>query len=859
MARLPLLENLPLPKRAPHQSYQLGPLLRIDDNLLDNRQKTYREQLVENIEALLTLGLKARPLQNRLDQLIAQPAPTNLTRAIEVARAIVLQQALPVWLGMASPTDQALHAELVEQSRLSAPEDRDYLHGIPALRELATQRLSELLKARYPDLTLNPNDILIPLRPSLQGAVQTLIDFAVKHQPNLHGENIQPRSRTSVPLPATLNASAVIQLVQQVGLQSLYQAWIAEHLAHDTNSLERRRLFCRQLPWQLLRYAHEEHLEERLSASAWGFIQQVFDMPDSVARLAVSGATAVIRPLELLANPRATKVQAPGMYLIGARPPGSGPLVLYAPYCPGNTLREFQREEDVIREISTPGLLHDWLLQRLEAPHQAVYRNLLQAQHHPSASEVRLASSPITGNILTRLFKDNTQLLTTMLASQFDRSGQEQWQGFTQLSRGGVLAALQFLQGKLMYPLVVWRSYKLFKASAEHLQQQRFGEGLKAFISGVAQLASLRRSLEPAPAPPAPLSAERALEWEDQSAPSATALLDIDLTEPTRTRLQALENHEIELSQLDWEPRTHLHKNATTGQWFTALAGKVYPVRKAGEHWQLANQDRQGPYISRDTRGQWALDLNLYHPRYGKTLSRYGGRIQTRRGEREAINIEAAGMRDAALSSWKAQAINEALNVATYYAVNCKRNIIHFAAQRNPGSRVGRFFTELFGVITLNPDQVRRVEAQIDGVLNELVNHTLTSPDSRRFVCGTSRYNAEGTFAFTLPDDIEQKIYLLDRFFDPQMDVYQNRLNTPFDIPAHARATVLIHELSHLKCFTEDIAYMDSMRPFSDLINLRIRGAPVLKTELDNLRDMALSVLTPATILFKSWDVFSAT
>lgn len=86
------------------------------------------------------------------------------------------------------------------------------------------------------------------------------------------------------------------------------------------------------------------------------------------------------------------------------------------------------------------------------------------------------------------------------------------------------------------------------------------------------------------------------------------------------------------------------------------------------------------------------LDLDRHHPRFGKTLSRYAGRLSTRAAEREAINIEAVGLREiAALSSWKARCIDEALNVATYYAVTCKRNIVNFAVQRAPNSRVGRF------------------------------------------------------------------------------------------------------------------------------------------------------------------------
>lgn len=198
------------------------------------------------------------------------------------------------------------------------------------------------------------------------------------------------------------------------------------------------------------------------------------------------------------------------------------------------------------------------------------------------------------------------------------------------------------------------------------------------------------------------------------------------------------------------------------------LAGKVYAVKKTGEHWRLSKGKQHGPYLLRNAQGQWTLDLDTHHPRYGKILSRYMGQVSTWLDERDAINVEAVGMRAiTAMSSWKAQCINEALNVATYYAVTAKRNLENFATLRGPDSRLGRFFSELFGVIALTPEQVQRVERRVDEVLDELINHTLVGPDSMRFVSGTARETQQDTIAFILLKDAEHKIYLLDRFFAP--------------------------------------------------------------------------------------------
>lgn len=858
--RLPLLENLPVSRRIPHHACRLGPLQRIDEHLLHNRQQSYSDFTRDEIDQVLVMGLSATRFQDCMDRLIRRQTPSNLPRSITLARALIHQQALPVWLGMARPHEQILQAELLEQYRVSAPDERDYLHSIVPMREHIFSTLSTLLGARFPGQVYNPDNVLIPGRIDLEGHTQTLTDFALRHLPDLRAETIRPRSRTSIPLPETLDGAAIVQLVRQLDLKTLYRQVLSGLLqGQSDDARERRRLFCRQLPWQLLQYAHEQTLTERLSATAWGFIRQVFDMPDAVARAAVHGVTAMIRPLELIATAGASQAKVLGCYLIGPKPGASGPLVLYAPYSPKHLLKEFPSEAALLHEFTSPGALQEWVIGQLQAPHQATYRNLLSERWRPDLSDIRLGDSPIAGNLLNRLFDDNTQMLLQMLAGQFCASGKTHWDAVTSLLSKGIPKSLQFMAGKLTYPLTVWRSYQLFKTSAEDLQEHRWQHSLKTFVAGVAELASLRKALDqwlpPTPPSEQPLPFD---DWLDAPAPVAASLDELDLTAPGRTALQAFENHQVALSDLERSAPPFVYTDNDTRTHFVPLAGKVYSVRKAGERWRLSRDEQHGPYVRANAQGEWTLDLDRHHPRYGKTLSRYAGKMQTWAAERDAINIEAVGMREiAALSSWKAQCIDEALNVATYYAVTCKRNLLHFAPLREPGSRLGRFFSELFGVVTLTGEQVQRIERRVDEVLDELINHTLVGPDSQRFVCGTHRYSPQNTFAFVLPEDREQKIYLVDRFFDPPLDIYQNRLTTPFNISAHARATTLIHEITHLKSLTEDLAYLDSMRPFHDLINLNVSGARRMHTDLADLRDTALSTLTPATMLFRTWDEFT--
>lgn len=845
-----LLQNLSIRHRAPHQTYQLGPLQRIDGHFLEDRQQSNLTNDLDAIDHWLSMSLGPTQLQNHLDELLLRIAPSNIGRANTIANAIIQQHALPTWLGMASPSEQLLHAELLEQYRLSAPDNRDYLHGLPDLRETVANTLTTLLKARYPDDALDPENILIPARIAFNGHTQSLTDFALLHLPDLLPDNLTPKARGTSPLPTSLNGSAVVQLVRQVDIKKTYQDLLTTHLTADTDDArERRKLFCRQLPWQVLRHAHEEKLAERLSPSAWSFIKQIFDMPDAVARDAVSGATAMIRPMELIATTGATPAKALGIYIIGPRGKASGPSVLYAPYAPLHVLREYDTEEQLREAIGTPGPLQDWVISQLSESDQATFRNLFsESTSREEEEKVSLASNPIRGNLLRQLFHDNAEHLIKMLACQFEKTGRNLWNGITSLFRKGVPMALQFIAGKLKYPLVVWRSYKLFKASAEQLQEQHFSEGLSLFIRGLATLASLRKQLDqllpPTPAPEVPSS--------------GTTVDTVDVTEPVRTLLQYVEDIAVALTDLRSDPLSHVYTQPVNNRTYVPVAGRVYPVVRSGEDWRVSLANELGPFVERNAQGQWVLDLSVREPRFGPTLSRIKGRVVTQRTLRSSINIEAAGLPAIrGLDMDKGLCIDRALNVALYYTITCGRNLTLFARKRDPESRVGRLLTEMFGVLAFNPTRVEKIRARVREIENGLSTPDLLALDSKRFVCGKARWDANDTFAFVIPEDAEQKIYLLDLFFETGMSIYAGNLNAPFDIDDHARAATLIHEMSHLVSNTEDIAYLDSPRPFLDLISRSTPDSLRQYTALDNLQSTALSVLTPATMLFKTWDELS--
>lgn len=838
--RTALLQNLFMRLRAPHQNYQLGPLQRIDGHFLENRQQSNLAHDLDTIDHWVSMSLDATQLQDRLDDVMLRMAPSNLDRAKAIANTIVQQHALPVWLGMASTADQFLHAELLEQHRLSAPDNQDYLHGLPDLREQVASNLTKLLKARYPDDALDPDNILIPARVVLNGHTQSLTDFAMRHLPDLLPDNLTPSAKGTVPLPKSLDGSAVVQLIRQLDIGTAYRELLNAHLSADTDDARARRdLFCRQLPWQLLRYAHEEKLEERLSTSAWGFIQQIFDMPDAVARDAVNGATAMIRPLELIATDGAQPAKALGIYVIGPDATASGPLVIYAPYAPLRVLTEYGSEEKLLDDINLPGPLQDWIVRQLGDPDQATFRNLFKesasAEQIKPKENVRLASNPIRGNILRHLFHDNALQLIKMVGCQFEKFGKDQWDGITSLLGKGISLSLQFIAGKLKYPLVVWRSFKLFDAAAEDLQAQRFDEGMRTFIRGLFTLASLRQGLDESFEPD---SAPTDLAQEATS--SATTIATLDITHPERTRLRYFEELTVALTDLSEDPKRHVYTQAVSGRHYIPMAGKVYPVVEHGDRWSVSHAEQEGPYVRRNAQGQWVLDLNPHDVRYSPATHRL------RRGSASyQMNVQAQGRADIrakypVLDGY----IESALSVALLYTFNCQRNLMLFRRARY--DRVTTILNDMFGIAHLNPQQLDRIDLSVRNVYVGLLQKSLLDRDSDRFVYGVDKLSRSQSFAFVLPADPRKKIHLLEKFFHPRLYASSFQLLQPFDIDEHARAATLIHEMSHIMGGAEDICYLDSMRPFLDLMDPSSRQYQ----DLFDVQHTSISHLTPQDDLF---------
>ncbi|MGJ7513660.1 dermonecrotic toxin domain-containing protein [Pseudomonas baetica] len=843
-ARSSLLENLRLDERLPGKTWALAPLQRIDEYFLDHIQRPYLQLDQRSITDALASNLSHKALTDLLNAVALRQPKTGLMRATDIAHSLTTQQKLPAWLAKAPVKDLMLHAELLQQYLNNVTDDQDYLSGVRSLARTAHHELTKQLKADAFDL--DPDKVRIKPRRMLAARPQTLTDFALMHHKDLDQLRFDLESLDAVLIPQAMDETYIKGLIRNLNLGQHHRSTLEAAFAESgTQAEERKRRFYAQLPWQLMHYAHSEKLQERLSDTGFDLICQVMDMPDTIARASINGADAIIRPLELRGIRSGQTIKVSGIWLIGKKGSVSGPQVLIAPCSPTHGLKEYDGENLLLSELMTPGALQDWVLNSLPPADRTLYKARMTSMDKASDG-IALASNPIRGNLFKQMFQDNAALLARLLGCQSDNDAQGEWDSIKYLLGEELDQATSLFMAKLKYPIAVWRSYLDTKESAEDLQLHKWGAAIRAFISAIAQLATLRESMDSrmpqtsAPGEDIPQVLETAIRWQD-----------IKITAPDRTRLKRYQNTDVDLGSLSLNPTLGLYTDPTTKQHYGPVEGRVYPIAKMGTRWRITDSKTQGPYLRQNSAKQWILDRQTALPRFGM-LNRIGTAVSAWAG----MNVDAVGMPDIRLLfPVKARLLNEALDLATSYAWNSVRNLQLLKSTSSRVTPVHQLITDFLGGPTVLPVHVQMIEKAIGDIFEALLEPSLRKPKSQRFAVGRVLEQKDHTFGFTVPGDQTRRIYLAEKFFHPNLDHYRNYLSdAAFPISAHARASTLIHELSHIVSNTVDIAYIDPGRPFVDLIettNLRAAG---LKNELADIQSRALSIKTPLSELFAVYD-----
>lgn len=859
--RFGLLANLPCAQRKPHGRYQLEAFELIEDNVLLDRMNSFIRLFEIEYGYLKTLKtrnwqLTGVALVKSLEALRDKGAPTNLTRAKRIARADWWQQKLPAWLGTASLGDQRLHIDLLEQYRNSVLDGKDYLDGIEPLQAYTNKKLQALLDARFTEKGLDPETIQITPNLALAGPPGSLSEFALNHVDVTQKTGFKVSSTSRRKLPDSLNETAVKQLLLSLDIATSYKQHVLDKLSGTTEDVQQRKQrFHQQLPWQLLQYAHARCLQQYLSPSAFDLIHQVLDMPDAIARQAVRGASALIRPLELIKTDGAAAIKALGLYLIGSGTDAQAPHVLYAPYHRGPGFTEFKDEASVVAAFNRPGSLQDLLISRLPANQQSTFKNLFAATLG-QLSEVTLASNPIQTNIFDTLFNDNTRLLSDLLTTQTDRKRQFDWETVRHLLSVGARFAGRQLPGKLTFFETLWESYQDFKSSSEALQQHDWKAGLHDFIAGAAEMVSLGFMNREdtfgllAPVGPAPQNTPAApIDWKD-----------IASTAPIRTDLRAFEATGVSLRDLQRIPADGTFKASGSDKRYVSVVGKVFQVAKVNQVWRVVHDKGEGPILKRLPESQeWVIAPQRQTVRYGKAMSTLANAYSDYKAS-DTLNIEARGMAEIRRKyPHHANVIVQALETARYYSLNALHNLDQARQQVSSGSRLDTYLKTFFGVNQVEANLITKLHAAVAPICQILADPSWESRNQKRIVIGNLKSADDTATAFVLEPNAGGKIYLTQFFFDAGLDTYKAIVPESFNVDAHAQGATLIHELTHQLLDTHDIAYLDALLPFPDLISQATHyGRARYEAQKDQQLN-GLSLSTPRSRLFMGWDTAAST
>lgn len=848
--RLLLLENLSPLAQGFHQNFRLADFHLISENVMHDRVQSAIEQFLQRGKWVRERKLSKSIEEQALKNLNLQVIDSNLQQASALAKALGEQQSLPVWLGTAALGDQQLHLEILQQWRNSVTEDKDYLHGLPTLRDHLRQTLKSLLSSRFQAPDLDPQQIAVTPELALAGPAMSLTDFALNHSHIAQQTSFKVTSSSNAVLPKNLNQQAVRSLLLSLDIGSTFASKLTSALsAKDANAQARQQRYVRQLPWQLLQHAHQLKLQHRLSAVAFDLITQVLDMPDALARATVAGANALMRPLALIKTSGAKAITALGMYLIGPAPGEPGPQVLYAPYHGEQAFSEFADDAAVIAALNVPGALQNLLLRRLPDSEQSIFSALFKSSAG-QPSEITLASKPVDGNALLQLFSDNLALLPRLLRSHSLPSAQADWDVAKNLCSSGIKLIRGLLPGKLAYVQFLWQAFKDFMDSAEALQDHHWKRALETFIAGAAEMITLGR-----------LSLESTLVTEEASVeqapvetpPSAPHWHQIRPTAASRTTLQTFETSTVVLKDLTHKAADGTYEDLKTKTLYAPIAGKVYPVEQPGAVWQIKGTEQAGPVLQRTASRQLMIDPDRHTVHFGKALSKMYHRHTTEREARVWLNIEAQGMAEIrARHPEKARMLTQAVDMARYYALNSLHNMAQLK-NHAPGTRLDTFLKSFFGVQRVDADILAKIKKAIVPICNALVDPTEDLMNTDRFVVGSNRYRNTGLIAFVVDDDSRKRVHFTEKFFNQELDWYKVGLTQPFNVEGHAQASTLIHEFAHQASKALDIASLEARRPFADLIATITGYGAALKENQTRFQREALSLETPREELFSRW------
>ena len=844
---------------------------------LDDARRAYHQGVVANVSS--------QELQDSVDNyIVAIEAGFNVASVLLQADTVVFESALPEVLAHATMKEKYDYSRILQRYRNAVVDDRDYLHGIVGIDEYTVKALKEQLALDFPMHALDAQAINVIITqtssPAWSGEIaslgsavsstnQTLSVYALRGFGQLTG-HLSFSTPGKVPLPNGFDERYVKSLVRQLNVGEKYRTLLENKLVVDTEeSSERFKLFCAQLPPQMLEIAFRDKLKGALSEKAYSYLEHVLNRPDAMARELLEGQRIVIRPLALRSSPDAVPDEVSGIYLVGPDAKAPGPLVVVVMYSREYLIKEYPDEASFVADIIDREVLQTQLLNRLNPWQRKVYANGGFKEPHinyigqdffsidlfETPAPITISQEDFKGNFLSKMYKDNCQRLLDMAKSQSVTTAEADWASFKELLSLVMATAIQFVPARLAIPLTIWQTRDTLKAVASAASQAHWGEAVSEFVTSLSMLLTLRqpRASERNTGTAEVTSLEQAYELHPVSNGASG---QSRLTTKYESALEPYVEHGVSLSELKHDPLTDIYQHVTTEKFYAVVLGRVFQIQLLERRWRIyIGADQDGPALRHDTTSErWEVDIREPLAGGGPIFSRHEVAHGTQGFIKEAIGMAQI----LALYPDKATVIQEAHQRAVSYLNEGREVLKHIDDSDAVSQEHAAWLINFLGVSRLTAVQIQRIDSVVEHVLSRLIKPSMNPTSSKRYVVGRCSVYDPRPVAFVTQLDKRKYIYFFENFFNTQLDIRQagtmDELKVtvpPFDFNTHFRATTLIHEVCHQVAGAEDIAYMNASLPFVELLTDAVPLTARSATATRVLQAQALSIYTARHDLFK--------
>lgn len=871
-------------------------LHRADGHAIEALQQIAQDRVQQNLEALCSRAVRCHfeaELFNRLavaterDELLKN---TLDTLSVRIGNSL-FEALMPEWFSMASVHDLGLFYGTLRRYLQASNGGKDFLFAIPTLQDFTREKLAAQLKKDFIGQSFDPDTITLTSRryviaspalgevPSAIPAAtsvhsESLTDYAINRFVNEQGSVFSVDSADCPQAAHLLTPAYLRRLVRQLDVGAGYTALLRSAFAPDhPEYATRKRIYFAQMPLILQAMALPEKVVGALSETGYAYLTQVVEMPDGIARSPVDGVKVILSPLQLVADAGMTPDPVAGVYLICPEAVDRGPIILYAVYNPSFTFREYDSQTALLDDIRSDESLQRLLLERLDPEvHRRYAYGGFTEPHLPYSAglyevplrapgPVTLGISAVNGNALNYLFQGAVDLLIHASQSNVVTNEQAEHADRLFLTTLAFEQTMALLPGKLGTLMGLWQSHTLFSASALSASDHRWGKALSEFSAALGAVIAAREQVidekvtedQQSTGPDGPSSNPD----QPQQSPTGFSWREAGLSAEQSMRLRGLEAKQVALSEMRYDDLFNLYVDKYDNH-YAAVAGKVYQVGLLpdnGGAFIVGADGTQGPRLRLDIAQHWQLDLDLRLRGGGGVVTKLNA-VSADRVADTVLVVQAKGMSEIrALYRDRARHIAQAHMQARNYLQNCLDNLNLRGQAGTLDSRVSRIIGDFFGIATPDTALISRIEGAIKTLFDSVMDPTLSPFSSTRFVVGYNRPGREAVIAFVVKADPMRQVFLTDRFFDvPTFALSPQAAAEAFNATDHYQAANLMHELSHQALDTHDVAYLEAMAPYPDLLLENTPCNAGLRAYVARLHEYRLSHRSQKKELFTTYE-----